>query len=72
MKSHYRPPKIYLQDQQRRHRDALAAAERAARDNRAKIDAAIEEHGERMSAEGKGLLMGLAEALKGIAAAISR
>lgn len=66
----YRPPKIYLQTQERRQRDALRAAQRQARDGRQRIQNAIDEHGERMSDEGLGLLQGLAEELKKIGEAL--
>lgn len=70
MPSYYRPPRIYVETQMMRRRDALRAAERAARAQRQKIAEAIEQHGEHMSEEGRGLLTGLAETLQTIARSV--
>ena len=64
--NYYRPPSIYSQTQERRRRDALTRAEREARAGRKKIQDAIDLHGDRMSDEGRGLLVGLSELLKKI------
>jgi hypothetical protein len=72
MKPLYRPPAIYAVTQERRQRDALRDAERAARDQEKKIKDAINQHGDRMSEEGRGLLTGIAESLKKIAGAVRR
>lgn len=66
--AYYRPPRIYAETQARRRRDAQRTLERKARKDGQRIAAAIEENGERMSDEGRGLLAGLAETLKGVAA----
>lgn len=63
----YRPPQIYRDTLALRRASALRDAERRARREQQKIGEMIEEHGERMSDEGRGLLMGLAETLRGFA-----
>lgn len=65
-----RPPAIYTDTLALRRAAALRDAQRRARRERQRIDEVIEEHGERMSDEGRGLLVGLAETLRGMARAM--
>lgn len=67
---YYRPPTIYLETQARRQRDLAHAHERRMRADQKRIADAIDEHGDNMSDEGKGLLLGIAETLKVMAGAM--
>lgn len=69
---HYCPPAIYVETMARRQRDAARTAQRQARNARKRIADTIDEHGERMSDEGRGLLLGLAETFQKIAQTLRR
>lgn len=54
--NYYHPPAVYAETQVRRQQDAQRQAQRLARAGKKKLEGVLQEHGEQMSDEGRGLV----------------